>query len=216
MASISSEVATGRRMKGRDGLIARLPRRRCAPPAALGAALLHLVPALQRGRVAAGRCCRGTLAALSARGRPWPAPACAGAARASAVRPAAPARRGAAAAAGCALRWRRGGRRRRRRGARAGGAAGRGRRRCRMRRAAARLRRRRRRRRRARRRPPPPPPRRPRGVSPGSVTRAPSFRRSAPSVITCSPACRPLAICTLSAVAWPRSPGACVTVRSPA
>ena len=39
------------------------------------------------------------------------------------------------------------------------------------------------------------PPRR--GRSPGSVTLAPSLRRSAPSVITCSPAFRPVAICDL-------------------
>ncbi len=57
---------------------------------------------------------------------------------------------------------------------------------------------------------PPPAP----GLSPGSTTREPSFSRSAPSVMTLSPARRPVATCTLSTVAWPRVIGRMDTVLS--
>ena len=74
-------------------------------------------------------------------------------------------------------------------------------------------------------RPPPPrrearSPRRPAALRPrgrpiaGSVTRAPSFRRSAPSVITRSPTCRPVATCDLVDGRLPRVTGRSCTVRS--
>src|SRR4051812_41844573 len=69
MASISSEVATGRRMKGRDGLMRALRQGRAVAlrprawrsgdlslllrPAPLSLALLHLLPARERVGIAA-------------------------------------------------------------------------------------------------------------------------------------------------------------------
>jgi hypothetical protein len=52
------------------------------------------------------------------------------------------------------------------------------------------------------------------GRSLGSCTRAPSRRRSPPSVTTRSPASRPLVTAMTSLVATPRSTGRIVTVRS--